>query len=329
MQRALSPLPDRDFIVKFRLLFLMVAFISTGCMETNTPSTPLVPKTTHFQGIWSTEMGCDDGWTAGQWDWSFSCHDSLNGFARLEMVPLPTEKSGWEINWFFQPPLPENLQGEIRFSPNNVSRWHNFRWSHSDSLPPIPIPRRKLDSSQYPDLLSFLKELTTPYFDMIVTHWPDYPIPVRLVEASNGPIDLAACLMEAAGIWNENSGHPWFVVDQNAGWGVRLVHFPDREMRPPLAARITRLDSDGRPLRISILAGNDYHSPLSRPYVVRGFVHELGHALFLWGHSLDRIHCLWGLAPPLVSEPGVDERKAARWWHGLPDGLDLSRYALE
>ena len=77
---------------------------------------------------------------------------------------------------------------------------------------------------------------------------------------------------------------------------------------------------------MNLVAGNNYDDLREPKYVVRGFVHELGHALFLWGHSPDRDHSLWGIGPPIVEQPSQDERKAARLLHGLPEGLDLSRY---
>jgi len=91
-------------------------------------------------------------------------------------------------------------------------------------------------------------------------------------------------------------------------------------------ARITRLDGEGRPLVVQIVVGDTYDEANERVYAVRGLVHELGHALFLWGHSRDRNHVLWGDAPPQVAAPSADERKAVHLWHGLPDGLDLKLY---
>ncbi len=313
--------------MKYKYLLMVYLIFSTGCTD---PGNPLPQKTSTSSSLvypWITTLNSTDAWTGGKWNWAFTFGDSLSGSATLELQPLEGTERGWDVCWQFQPALPElTPDTRLTLTPVNEDRWHNIHWSNSNTTAPIPLPRQQVNSSHYANLLELLKELTTPFFNQIVTHWPDYPIPIRLVEATNGPIDLAACLTEAAEIWNQNELTPWFEVDSSASWGIRLVHFPDREMHPPLAAQITRLDSIGRPLRVHLLAGNNYNRILARPYVVRGFVHELGHALFLWGHSTDRIHCLWGLAPPLVSEPSEDERKAARLWHGLPDGLDLSQY---
>ncbi len=318
------------FFMKIRHLLVVIVFFVLGCSEPNNPLSPETPTSSSLVYSWKTNLVSNQGWQKGNWDWSYTCNDSLLGSAKLDLTPMMGSHSGWEITWLFQPALPDSGdRATLLLNPDNDDFWHNLRWCGADSIGPLPLPRQEVDSEMYSDLLELLQELTTPFFNQVVTHWPQYPIPVRLVPANNGPVDLAACLTEAAEIWNEGETQPWFVMDSTAGWGVRLVHFPDREMHPPLAAQVTRLDNMGRPLRIHLLAGNNYNSVSARPYVVRGFVHELGHALFLWGHSQDRIHCLWGLAPPMVSEPSQDERKAARWWHGLPDGLDLSQYGIE
>ncbi len=313
--------------MKIQSLFFVFICCLNGCSNTSNPAYPPEEESSLSNISWNTSLGTADGWNAGNWEWSLVSGDSYSGVAKLEISPLAEPLKGWNIQWEFFPALPDSQeQNSLVLTPLNQEKWHCMKGfgPHESSM--IPLPRIPIDSTLYPDLLHLIKELTTPYFQQRVTHWPEYPIPVRLVPAINGPIDMAECLSEATERWNEGADSPWFIIDSTASWGIRLVFFPDREMHPPLAAQITRLDGDGRPLRINLLAGNNYHSLLSRPYVVRGFVHELGHALFLWGHSLDRIHCLWGLAPPMVSDPSADERKAARWWHGLPDGLDLSRY---
>ena len=191
------------------------------------------------------------------------------------------------------------------------------------------MPRLELDSGLYGDLVDFLGELTGPHFGSIVCHWPKFPIPVRTGQAVSGDLDLAACLAEAVARWNEGESRPWFRLEEGADWGVRLVHYPGAILRPPLRARITRLDDQGRPQRINIIIGDNYDDLRDRKYAIRGLVHELGHALFLWGHSRDRAHVLWGAAPPLVDMPARDERKAAHLWHGLPEGLDLGDYLSE
>ena len=179
-------------------------------------------------------------------------------------------------------------------------------------------------SPDYLDIRSFLRELTKPYFNSTVCHWPAYPVPIRVGPAVNGEIDLAECLAEAVDRWNLGEASPWFSFDPAADWGIRLIHFPDLEMHPPARAQITRLDDQGRPLRIHIILGNNYATPQQRPYAIRALVHELGHALFLWGHSRDPAHILWGSGPPVVDFPSLEERKAAHLWRDLPEGLNLN-----
>jgi hypothetical protein len=192
------------------------------------------------------------------------------------------------------------------------------------ALSPANTPTYPMASPYYPDIMSFLRELTEPYFNSTVCHWPAYPVPIRVGAAINGEIDLAGCLAEAVDRWNLGEASPWFTFDPGADWGIRLIHFPDLEMHPPARAQITRLDDQGRPLRIHIILGNNYATLQQRPYAVRALVHELGHALFLWGHSQDPAHVLWGGGPPLVDTPSLEERKAAHLWRDLPEGLNLN-----
>jgi len=312
-----------------RYLVLLIFLIFNGCIQPVGPSDKKKAPIGEISLSWATTLTDCDGWKTGTWHWTYYSGDGTTGEASLELSPLPGETAGWKILWNFSPALPANMLDKILdLEPDDMEYWHKQKWLVEENRAPVPIPKILVDSTLYPDLLALLKELTTPYFHQIVTHWPGFPIPVRLVEATNGPLDLAECLTEAVMKWNVNEPHPLFELNQSASWGIRLVHFPDIEMHPPLAVRITRLDQQGRPLRINLLVGNNYHNLLARPYVLRGFIHELGHALFLWGHSMDRIHILWGLAPPLISAPSLDERKAAHLWHGLPEGLDLSQYGI-
>ena len=273
---------------------------------------------------WATSAAAP--WPVGRFSWSWTGTDP-DAVADQHVV-LNLSRLGDRIRarWCFRP-VP-TCSSELRLVPCDSVGWHAMRIPSPSSgdPPPIPLPRRVVDSSDYADVLDLLQTLTQPFFDSVVMHWPSLPVPLQLVPAVSGDVDLAACLAEAAVIWNQTSGFEYFRLASDSAWGVRLVHFAGAHLSPPLRARITRLDGAGRPLRIQIIVGDNYDGQEDRPYAVRGMVHELAHALFLWGHSSDRIHCLWGAAPPLVSAPSLDERKAALWWHGLPDGLDLKRY---
>ncbi len=267
---------------------------------------------------------------AGHWVWT--CHfttldSTLTSFPPM-VAYLTTGQKDRSIYWDWRFPnfTDQGVQGNL--IPDNPEIWHSMEvqipsWASAGIL---PLPVMEIDSLLKPHLLDLMKELTLPWFNQVVTHWPELPIPVRLGSAISGNVDLSRCLGEAIEIWNQGRNEPWFLIEEEADWGVRLIHFPDITLVPALEARITRLAATGSPLRMNIVAGNNYEQLRYPKYVVRGFVHELGHALFLWGHSPDRNHCLWGAAPPIVDHPSQDERKAARLWHGLPEGLDLSKY---
>lgn len=299
------------------LLFLVAGAPLGGCRSDADPVAP----PSRLARLWATSLGTDLGWEEGRWGWTWASPDGdSHGTATLEMLPHPR---GWWIQWHFQSGLPD---GPILLQAHRPGRWHSWQGYPTAQDAPLPLPRVGLDSRAYPHLLALLQDLTRDRFQSVVTHWPEPLVPVRLFPAVNDSLDLGEVLREAMAIWNAGPGGPFFREDSLAAWGVRLVHFPDRSLRPPAAARITRLDAAGRPLRVHIEVGNDYHQPWHRRYALRAMVHELGHGLLLWGHSLERDHCLWGAAPPLVAAPSLDERKAARWWRGLPQGLDLKKY---
>lgn len=217
----------------------------------------------------------------------------------------------------------------LTLTPRDTQRWHNLSlpWPPADETPLLPLPRQPLASAHYADLLHLLQDLTDPWFAQVVTRWPHHPIPVRAPAALSGELDLSDCLYQAVEVWNHTGFDSLFRWDPGAGWGVRLVHFTGTHRHPPLATRMVRLDPEGRPYRVHIVAGDNYDDERDRPYAIRGMVHELGHALLLWGHSEDRQHVLWGRAPPLVSEPADDELRALALWNLLPEGLSLTWYS--
>ncbi len=250
----------------------------------------------------------------------------VQGTANLEWLPMPkrqcpTRAASWTLT-----PEP-NLPAEIAFTPADTTLWHSFTCEIADAkAQPVPLPRTTVDSSCYDDLLELVEDLTTGYFDHVMRHWQDYPVPIRCGSHRSGEVDLSACLARAVAIWNEGEHAPWFVRDEEAQWGVRLLHYAGAHMSPTLRVQLTKRDVHGDPVRMNIAVGDDYRTARDTTYVIRGMVHELGHTLLLWGHSRDRNHCLWGAAPPLVCAPSADERKAAHLVRDLPEGLDLKNY---
>ncbi len=318
---------------KVKTLGPALLILIIGCSWPEEPTPETTPEPGVFAYSWETRLSGPEGWNSGQWDWTWTSADSSAGKARLGFLPLPPPSVGWQIKWEFSGLKSGILPlGTMDLQPLDEEIWHPFFWEHSgvDSVItfPFPLPIQEVESNLYSGVLELLKTLITPYFHQVIVHWRQATVPVRLVPAQNGSLDLAACLTEAVGIWNEGEDQPWFEINPDAAWGLRLVHFPGRHLHPPLFSQITRLESPGHPARIHIVTGDNYDDPWDRVYAVRGFVHELAHALFLWGHSLDNQHSLWGRGPPLVSAPSLDERKAARWMRGLPEGLDLSQYEV-
>ena len=311
---------------------------ATGCGEEPTTelptrptsSLPSQPEVGEISGTVSISSEILPLWPTGSSTWSWTAPGREEGSAQLVMLPFECPTKVLKYQWSFHPSIPpRQTQTPINLIPDNPIRWLPMRFippSGPGNWPAIPLPRIPMVSEAYGNLIDFLKQITANQFTSTICHWPGLPVPVRPGMAQSDDLDLSGCLVEAVHIWNEQAPRPWFKIEPDATWGVRMVHFPGAILRPPLEARITRLDSLGNPLRINIVVGDNYDGPEDREYAVRGFVHELGHTLFLWGHSQDRNHILWGAGPPLVDGPSQDERKAAQLWHGLPEGLDLNNY---
>ena len=305
--------------------------VLTGCARDDTPLLPpssVAPgDTLELAGEFGWSGTGADPWPTGTsaWHWRTIAGDTLpvSGRATLDITHVAGLTRG---RWQLVPAPPP--ADSLCLVPDDPATWHSQLTGalSTGEPPPLPLPRLPVDSTLYEDLLALLLDLTAPFFGNIVAHWPATPVPVRTVPAVSGDVDLTACLLEAVATWNRDEPEPLFAVADDAAWGVRLVHFAGAILSPPLRARITRLDERGRPLVIQIIVGDNYDHVLARPYAVRGMVHELTHALFMWGHSRDRNHVLWGTAPPQLDRPSRDERKAVRLWHGLPEGLDLRCY---
>jgi hypothetical protein len=280
--------------------------------------------------IYSNDLYCflNPGDSVWEWSWTIIPPDSslITGTAQLTLA-------GCEGSWRLEcpPELPNaalTASGLLHLIPSQPQVWHTLEVFWDPVVPTVllPLPRHAIQSPHYADLLHLVQELTTPKFSQIVTHWPQSPVPVRPVRAVSGEVDLAACLLEAVQTWNRGEVDSLLRWSPRADWGIRLAHLPGTILRPPLSTKIVRLNEEGQPLRVHVLAGDNYDQYQDRAYAVRGMVHELAHALGLWGHSQDRHHVLWGRAPPLTNQPSQDERLALRLLMLLPPGLDLSQY---
>lgn len=319
------------------LACLLCGLILAGCDR----SPPLAPVeepvlpanrlivTARFTRPLATFVGLRDGLSSWTWRTS-STTPPDHGPAELAisdevctwtLLPAVTGMSGTIGS-------PPDSAASLLLAPDDTASWHIMRASWTDRVaqPWLPLRRQSVESTIYADLLPLLQELTTPRFDRIVVHWPDRPLPVRAPVAVSGDLDLTECLREAMDIWNEGQGETLLRWDPQAAWGVRFVHLAGAILSPTFYAQATRLDDLGHPLVVQIRAGDNYRDRRYRRYVVRALAHELGHCLCLWGHTRDRMHLLWGAAPPIVSGPSNDERRALALWRLLPPGLDLSRY---
>ncbi|HOX26215.1 MAG TPA: hypothetical protein PLL30_06460 [Candidatus Krumholzibacteria bacterium] len=299
-------------MVRRRLAIGIGALLLVGCSRPDLPE----PAACEHAGAWPAGLTAWLGVPDGQWQWTWSRPDGVSGAGVLT-------SDGSSFRWDL---AGTGGQHAIALAPDDP-RWLPLQVSTGSVLAGTPpLPCLAVDSTAYPDLVSMLRELITPRFGGVVTHWHGEPVPVRSPAAASGDIDLAACLREAVDLWNAGEPSPLFVWQPDSDWGVQLAHYPGSIRHPPMEIQLTRRDADGSPLCMRIAVGDNYRDAAVRPYVVRRLAHELAHALLLWGHSPDRLHLLWGDAPPLRSDPSTDERRAIALLRRLPAGLDLARY---
>jgi len=312
-----GPLPQAGHVIAHTRMVGWILVLSTMVVGCSGPENPEIPDS-EIVGTWTGSLKDSLHIPSGDHQWNWTTPEGNHG-----TLTLFTDDHGWQ--WEDAGILPATTLNLIPEDPS----WLPLALDGPEqlSLTP-PLPSVALQTEAYPDLVAMVRDLTTPRFEAVVTSWPSFPVPVSSPEALVGDLDLRACLREAVERWNACSAEPFFVWDPEAAWGISLAHYSGANLRPPLSARLTSRDGEGRPSRLRIAIGDDYHRDSQRPYLVRGFAHELGHALLLWGHSPDRRHILWGEAPPIRDGPSRDECRAAHLLQWLPFGLELERYGV-
>lgn len=311
------PLPAR-----FACLGLSLLAMASAC-DAPVVSVPWPPPVVHeLSGRYPAELVAELAIPSGRTGWLWSAA----GISPPRAAELIIEGRAWL--WRL-----EGVSGEtappvrIRLVPDDPDAWHEME-IHTDTSRPgegFPLPRRAVRSPHYADLLHLVQELTRPRFDRHVTHWYRRPVPVAAGAAVSGTLDLRACLRKAVAVWNADADAPLFVWAPESACGVRLLHLPGGPLHPAMSADLIQRDDEGRALRLQIRVGDTYDDPRDERYAVRGFVHELGHALLLWGHSDDREHVLCRIGP-FTDEPSDDERRAVRLLQALPAGMSLAGY---
>ncbi len=265
------------------------------------------------------------GIEAGDWTWRWQVDGSPTAGGPAHLA-VRGDTAGWRLGPADTGVLP--LVGDsLSLLPEDPFAWHAMM-AVVDPTPgrgPLPLPRQAVDSAAYADLLDLVQRLTTPRFRARVIAWRVWPVPVLAPPTPCGDLDLGACLRAAVDVWNDDPSGPSFSLVARSDTGISLVHVPDPELIPHMAVRWIAGDAFGHPVKLEIVVGAAWRDASDVPYVVRGFVHELAHTLLLWGHSEERQHTLWRCGP-IVDRPAPDERRAARLWRLLPEGLDLTAY---
>ena len=302
---------------------LAAGMILVGCGEVTPPDPHENQDLIVVRGAAATAALIDLGGQPGTSFWHWHLTAPANDRSGRAVLEVGNTMLSWRLAGATHA---DTLTG-LTLCPDDPIVWHDqfIPADKSDIWTWLPIPRIQVRSPYYADLLDLVTSLTFPLHGDRVVHWAREPIPVVPSLARGSHVDFGACLAEAVTTWNSSFGKTLFEWDQVFAEGVRLVYRPGEILRPPMWARLLRTDEAGRPLLIHIVAGDNYDRPTALISAKRALVHELAHALQLWGHSLDPEHVLWRWGP-VVDAPAAEEVLAVRWWRRLPEGIDLGRY---
>jgi hypothetical protein len=195
--------------------------------------------------------------------------------------------------------------------------WSSWASPPDSFLLPL-VPHRPLRHSVYREAIDLLQEFIAPFSGSRLRRWSMGTLRLAL-PSGEWPVDYRAACREAMTRWNEVLGSPRFVaVETGAAAEVRCEVSEETRLA---YTQLVDADDHGRPLAMRVHLSPRW-APGSEHYVRRVYLHELGHALGLWGHSVDLQHILNGRAV-IVDDIHPDEALVARWFWSLPADFDL------
>ncbi len=164
-------------------------------------------------------------------------------------------------------------------------------------------------SEAYPDFLTYLRDMMdVDFWDNYSMHLA-YPIAVHVEEFTYNDVDYTQLLRNAMAIWEDDCGLDLFTEVSSAGDAALLITYYGGTSGSGWYEVLERDTETHIPLqgRIHWMANGQ---PGSEQSLQRVILHELGHALGPWNHSLEVLHVL--ATTNQVDRPAADEIKLVR-----------------
>jgi hypothetical protein len=180
-------------------------------------------------------------------------------------------------------------------------------------------------SGAYPDYLSYLRHMMdAEFWNEQILHMA-YPIAVHVQEFSYNGVNYTQLLRNALAIWEDDCGLDLFTEVSSAGAAELLITYYPGSSGSGWFEILERDLENHVPLRgrIHWMANG---LPGSEQTLQRVILHELGHALGPWNHSLELLHVL--ATTNQVDRPSADEVKLIRILANMGTRQDI-QYLLD
>jgi hypothetical protein len=203
-----------------------------------------------------------------------------------------------------------------------------YRVAHRDTLDYWMLPNLALETTEYPDFLSFFKEMTRSddncYGNRCLLRTWRTPCKVHIPALINKGINYRQVVWKALQDWNDSLGVTIFEwADAKPDTGVYIVFDSTASEK----YEVENFDPQWFSIQGRITLKSNYELQL-QALLEKTARHEVGHALGM-DHSSDEGHLMVGGRVPAVPGPTPDEVSLGKAMYGIPRGQLMDMYKLD